>query len=504
MTKRTCLSLFCGLGGGALGFAQDGWDTVGIDVDEGALADYRQLTGHRAYALDLAKATPEQLRELVGEAPDAILTSPPCQAFSGCLPLKTSKTRPYQELSSLAERGLMLALEAWPEALPRLILLENVPRIMSRGRDWLDAVASMLNAYGYAWRETTHDCAELGGLAQHRRRFFGVARLVCCPAQSKRVVEELLYEPPHQRVKGLGEVLEALPVPGPWNHDGGRLHELPRLSALNWLRLAAIPAGQDWRALPTQVRLMTQELVDPRSQCLRREGSMGVKGWRETTHAVIGAASIQNTSLQVADPRLAPRGARQNGGYGVNGWHQAAHSVLATSQVHVSWVSLADPRLGSQPRAGAYGVKSWNKPTGTIIGAACHDNSAVSVADARGWPQPTHELRHIDGQLCLLGPQLDLEDKTPTTLVIKALDGTWHRPLTTLELAALQSLPTQHEGQWLALEGRAHKAWRQRIGNAIPPATAYAIAQTMRRTLDASDDGMLLLCGQERWVQPHA
>ena len=231
---------------------------------------------------------------------------------------------------------------------------------------------------------------------------------------------------------------------------------------------------------------------------------MGVKGWRETTHAVIGAASIQNTSLQVADPRLAPRGARQNGGYGVNGWHQAAHSVLATSQVHVSWVSLADPRLGSQPRAGAYGVKSWNKPTGTIIGAACHDNSAVSVADARGWPQPTHELRHIDGQLCLLGPQLDLEDKTPTTLVIKALDGTWHRPLTTLELAALQSLPTQHEGQWLALEGRAHKAWRQRIGNAIPPATAYAIAQTMRRTLDASDDGMLLLCGQERWVQPHA
>lgn len=538
MTKRTCLSLFCGLGGGAAGFAAAGWHTIGIDVDEAALADYRTITGHPAHMLDLATATPEQMRELVSEAPDVILTSPPCQAFSGCLPISTARTQRYQQLSSLAERGLMLALEAWPEAPPRLILLENVPRIMSRGRAWLDAVASMLGAYGYAWRETTHDCADLGGLAQHRRRFLGVARLARSEHQD-RLVEELLYEPPHQRVRGIGEVIGHLPVPGPWAGGGGGLHELPRLSALNWLRLALIPAGGDWRKLPERVRLLNTS-VDARSVCSRREGSLGVTGWQEQTHAVIGAASIQNTALQVADPRLTKRAARQNGGYGVNAWGSAGHAVLATSQVSVSWASLADPRLehssrsgnlsvcaweapsgtiigassayhgqvttdprlSRKPRSGAYGVVGWDDASGTVVGAACHDNSAVSVADARRWPEPTHELREIDGELWLIGPELDLESRKPTLVVIKALDGTWHRPLTTLELAALQALPTQIEGQWLELDGRSHKAWRQRIGNAIPSATAQAIAESMGRTLDASDAGVLLMSASARWVAP--
>jgi len=539
-TPRTCLSLFCGLGGGARGFAQAGWHTVGVDLDEAALADYRTLTGHPAHTLDLSTATPEQLRACVGTAPDVLLTSPPCQAFSGCLPLSAARTAPYQELSSLAERGIWLALEAWPDAPPRLILLENVPRILSRGRAWLDAVASMLRAYGYAWRETTHDCAELGGLAQHRRRFLGVARLQRCPEAPERVVEELLYEPPHQRIKSVGEVLGALPVPGPWaNGQGGRLHELSQLSPLNWLRLALIPAGKDWRALPERVKLITGAL-DARSTCSRREGALGVTSWEGHTHAVIGAASPQNTSLQVADPRLTPRAARQNGGYGVGQWNEAAHAVLATSQVGVSWSSLADPRLahssrkgnfgvcgwqahastvigassayhgqvmadprlGCEPRAGAYGVAQWTTPSATVVGSAQHDNSAVSVADERGWPSPTHELREIDGELCLFGPPLDMTSKARALLVIRALDGTWHRPMTTLELAALQSLPTRLDDQWLELEGRSHRGWRQRIGNAIPSATACAIAQSMMRTLDASDAHHLLLSASARWVAP--
>jgi site-specific DNA-cytosine methylase len=436
--KRTCLSLFCGLGGGSLGFAQAGWHTVGVDVDEAALADYRTITGHPAHRLDLSTATPADLRACVGQAPDVILTSPPCQAFSGCLPLSVARSAPYVEMSSLAERGLWLALEAWPEAPPRLILLENVPRIQSRGRDWLDAVAALLRAYGYAWRETTHDCADIGGLAQRRRRFLGVARLQRCAVAPQRVVEEILYEPPAQRVRGVGEILGDLPVPGPWAQGaGGRLHDLPRLSAINWVRLACIPAGRDWRALPERVRQVSGDL---RSTCQRREGSLGVTDWRATTHAVIGAASAQNTGLQVTDPRLPPRAARQNEG----------------------WSSVADDR----------------------------------------WPVATHELRVCEGELELVGPPIDIADPTPTILVIRALDGTWHRPMTTLELAALQSLPTCRDGQWLKLSGRAHKAWRQRIGNAIPSATAYAIAKSMSRTLDASDAGGLLLSSSKRWVSP--
>jgi hypothetical protein len=65
--------------------------------------------------------------------------------------------------------------------------------------------------------------------------------------------------------------------------------------------------------------------------------------------------------------------------------------------------------------------------------------------------------------------------------VIRAEDGTWHRPFTTLELAALQSL-VDPEGQ-LELDGLSDQAWRERIGNAVPSDAAQAIASEMGRTL---------------------
>ena len=64
---------------------------------------------------------------------------------------------------------------------------------------------------------------------------------------------------------------------------------------------------------------------------------------------------------------------------------------------------------------------------------------------------------------------------------IQSLDGTWHRPFTTLELAALQSLVDPEEK--LELDGLSDQAWRERIGNAVPPAAARAIAEEIGRTL---------------------
>jgi hypothetical protein len=65
--------------------------------------------------------------------------------------------------------------------------------------------------------------------------------------------------------------------------------------------------------------------------------------------------------------------------------------------------------------------------------------------------------------------------------VIQSEDGTWHRPFTTLELAALQSL-IDPEDQ-LELDGLSDQAWRERIGNAVPSDAAQAIASEMGRTL---------------------
>lgn len=65
----------------------------------------------------------------------------------------------------------------------------------------------------------------------------------------------------------------------------------------------------------------------------------------------------------------------------------------------------------------------WDGQSGAVSGSAAHDNGRWSVADPRPMPAPADKL------VCR----------------IRALDGTWHQPFTTLELAALQSLVDPEE-----------------------------------------------------------
>src|SRR5690606_34288441 len=127
--------------------------------------------GSRGVVLDLAKIEAHELRAACPEPPDVLAVSAPCTGFSGCLPRKAAKRQKYLDLNELSFRGLFVALTAYADAPPKLVLFENVPRIQSAGRSYLDRIIALLHAHGYAVRETTHDCGELGGLAQRRRRF---------------------------------------------------------------------------------------------------------------------------------------------------------------------------------------------------------------------------------------------------------------------------------------------------------------------------------------------
>src|SRR5690606_41664806 len=107
-----------------------------------------------------------------------------------------------------------------------------------------------------------------------------------------------------------------------------------------------------------------------------------------------------------------------------------------------------------------------------------------AVAPGKSPPDAgTANGQHGDGLGALAAPRLDelAEADTRLTAALRALDGTWHRPFTALELAALQSLvdPEEH----LELEGLSDQAWRERIGNAVPPAAAQAIVDVMGTTL---------------------
>jgi site-specific DNA-cytosine methylase len=87
---------------------------------------------------------------------------------------------------------------------------------------------------------------------------------------------------------------------------------------------------------------------------------------------------------------------------------------------------------------------------------------------------------------------------------IVALDGTWHRPFTTLELADLQGLiDVETDAEPFALEGRSDSAWRERIGNAVPSPAAQAIAEVMGRALLLAWQGETFeLSATTVWVRP--
>lgn len=572
--------LFGAIGAGAKGF-QRGSARVGnlvakprcigsVDVDAAANRDFKRLVGVEATTLDLfdidqyqafhgrmppsgwREAMPDDIRKAAGyEYPHIVFLSAPCKGFSGLLNETRSKTDKYQALNRLTLRGVWLMLEAFKDDLPELIIFENVPRIATRGRHLLDQIVDLLRSYGYAVNETTHDCGELGGLAQSRKRFLLVARHI-------EKVPPFLYQPPMKRLQAVGTVLDRMPLPG--DLAAGPMHRIPNLQWKTWVRLAFVEAGSDWRSLN---RLAVEDgvLRDYLLVPAYHNGYLGVNRWEDTAGTVAGSSRATNGSFSIADPRP-PAGALEYSQYGVMRMSDTAGAVInvkspgqgtfsvadprhqgpakhsnefrivpfdrsaqAVTSAHGSGQCVADPRRAGEgfgkyavtdygqpagtvisgsttgqgayavadPRpngipgagdhyqtGGHYGVRRWQDTSGAVASAACHDNGYWSVADHR-MPAATDKL----------------------VAVIRAQDNTWHRPFTTLELAALQSIIEPDE--YLELDGLNDSDWRERIGNAVPPAAAEAIASTMYQTLLLAWSGeTFLLSSTPIWVQPMA
>lgn len=536
--KYKVLHLFCGIGGGALGFdnakeeyrgVKGKFETIcGIDVDPEACEDFRNLTGRRIEKMDLfdreqyiqfhgqeppagwKEVTPKMLRDTVREIPDVVFTSPPCKGFSGLLPEKSAKTQKYQALNKLTVRSIRLTLEAFQDNLPALILLENVPRIVSRGRALLRKIKQQLEFFGYVINEDKdnyHDCGEIGGLAQHRKRFLLIAR-------NPNKLDSFVYQPPKQPMKTIGDVIGLLPLPG--DKRFGKIHALPNLQWKTWVRLALIPAGGDWRDLEkidwkkyrigylpragcgkvaewdkpcgtitgaagvSQSNSITA-ISDPRTgfKSGTHQAIYRVQKWEDAGRTVTGAMRPNNGALCVNDPRLPKRKNRHAAVYQVVKWEQTGPCVTGT-RFGSGAPAISDPRLDCKPRAGTMGVQRWDKPSKTVTGANDVHSGTSAVAD----------------------PRIPEDNETGVFIIISE-DGTWHRPLTTLELAVLQGLPTTlPDGRPLILAGKSDARWRERIGNMVPVAAAQAIAETMLRTMLAQEVGEWLMSAEDIWVVP--
>lgn len=595
MREFTALFPFCGIGGGALGFGQASARLFnreaqfrilgGIDFDAASCRDFEMLTNAPSLCADIAKLTSDQLRSFAPECPDVVFLSPPCKGASGLLSAAKAKTKKYREMNRLTLRWLELMLATW-EQRPKLLLLENVPRLKQRAAGMLRRARKILRAAGYVFQDGFHECGELGGLAQVRRRYLLVAR-------DPKQVPGLLYEPPKKRVRACGEVLGPLPLPGA--PEGGPMHRLPQLSWLNWVRLALIPAGGDWRDLDDVLREgqarrevfrrhHVEKWTDP-SVTIAGSGSNGPSGvadprlgldackngshhnkyrieeWAEPAHTVIGATRVGGGAASVADPRFgnvdrvtpwdAPAGtvtsspAPSSGGgavadprvdqlrvpraydhgYGVLSFGESSPTVAGGSQVGQGAYSVADLRFKWDMRAGSYGVADFSEPAASVRGNHRIDNAQASVADPRAVDPETLRMQreYFRGYLGVMSWEdamgtitgmarpstgsFSVADprKPPEQLpIIIAADGTWHRPLTTLELAALQGFPTVVDGKPLKLDGEASGAWRERVGNAVPPPAARAIAERMLVCLLQAELGGFSLAGTDTpvWISP--
>jgi site-specific DNA-cytosine methylase len=250
----------------------------------------------------------------------------------------------------------------------------------------------------------------------------------------------------------------------------------------NWLRLCMIPGGGDHRDIEGV-------LADGQA---RRDifGKYKITLWDEPTPTVAGSGS--NGIYGVADPRVKSAYDR---GYGVLRWDEPSPTVAGGSAVGQGAYAVADPRFTCVPRSGAYGVAAWNEPARTITGHHEVDNATAAVADPRVTsPGPDSWLREIDWSRENRRPL----EKAP---VLIARDGTWHRPFTLLDLAVLQDMPWQIDGEPLDLSGRWLGKIRRRIGNAIPVGAMAAVATKMLVTLLGSELGAFSLSGDAVWVE---
>lgn len=505
--------LFAGLGGGARGFNR-GTARVGqlqarfrciggVDVDPAAMRDFERLAGVRGTVLDLfdreqylafneheppadwREATPQDIQRAAGgERPHIVFLSAPCKGFSGLLSEAKSKTHRYQALNRLTLRGVFLMLEAWADDPPELVLFENVPRLATRGRALLDQITALLRSYGYATAETTHDCGELGGLAQSRKRFLLVAR-------HTDKVPPLLYVPSHKPLRAVGDVLGRMPLPG--DERGGPMHRMPALQWRTWVRLAFVEAGSDWRSL-NRLQVADGKLRDFLIVPTMHRGGYGVRRWDESTGVVAGESRSSNGAFSVADPRFDQSRLWNDGqAFGVRKWSEPTGAIAGQQTPGQGAYCVADPRTGGVRHNNVFRVVRYVDPSASVTGGTGPSAGGLAVADPRGDACPTAD----DGAD---GPSMpDAADKLVAR--IAALDGTWHRPFTTLELAALQSLiePEEH----LELDGLSDSAWRERIGNAVPSDAAQAIASEMGRTLLGAWSGeTFALSSAPVWVRP--
>lgn len=181
-SRYAVVDLFSGAGGLSEGFRQAGLEvTHAVDMDTQCLetiVSNRPKT--RVYDFDMSETTPEEMVEEMGLDPGfvaCVIGGPPCQGFS----LQSRRTSPEEWQEDVRNFCPFHFVRFVQAVHPRLVLMENVPGILSlsRGEPFRD-VLQAFDSIGYSVEWSKLNAVNYG-VPQSRERVFIQAGLGIVP-----------------------------------------------------------------------------------------------------------------------------------------------------------------------------------------------------------------------------------------------------------------------------------------------------------------------------------
>ncbi len=155
MTTRTVLDLFCGAGGLAYGFAQEGFTVRGVD----RLPIVKEIFERNM--LGEVKVSDLHWKTENGGA-DVVVGGPPCRPWSTLnLTRRTNEHANYRLMARFMSHVF--------QNRPKLFLMENVPAATSRAGELVERLSARLAEKGYATQSDTVKYSDYGAATSRSR-----------------------------------------------------------------------------------------------------------------------------------------------------------------------------------------------------------------------------------------------------------------------------------------------------------------------------------------------